>query len=168
MSQSASSIIPFPKPEEYASLAQMASWAQFEMQRRAPDVVITTPGAEEDYLRRWWVIPRNEQFNVYLHRFLRSDDDRALHDHPWDNQSWLLEGEYLEHTPYGVLHRRAGDYIERAAKSAHRIELIDGKPTTSLFITGPKIREWGFFCPQGWVHWQTFTAGPNGGRGCAE
>ena len=45
---------------------------------RAPDFVI---GA--DYLRRWWVIPRNDSQNVYLHDIRKSDDDRALHDHPW-------------------------------------------------------------------------------------
>ena len=49
-------------------------------------------------MRRWWVIPRNKWFNVYLHHFLRSDDDRALHDQPWWNLSILLDGEYTEHT----------------------------------------------------------------------
>lgn len=48
--------------------------------RRPPDVVIG--GDASPYMRRWWVIPRNRRFNVYLHHFLRSDDDRALHDHP--------------------------------------------------------------------------------------
>ena len=69
---------------------------------RAPDVLIGKPG--DTYMRRWWVIPRNRFFNVYLHLFLRSDDDRALHDHPWVNLSFLLHGDYTEHTiaPGGV------------------------------------------------------------------
>ena len=38
-------------------------------------------------------------FNLYLHEFSRSDDDRALHDHPWlFNLSVLLSGTYVEHT----------------------------------------------------------------------
>jgi hypothetical protein len=50
-------------------------------------------------MRRWWVIPRNKFFNIYLHHFLHSDDDRALHDHPWWNVSILLRsGSYVEHT----------------------------------------------------------------------
>ena len=26
---------------------------------------------------------RNKIFNIYLHQIIRSDDDRALHDHPY-------------------------------------------------------------------------------------
>lgn len=82
--------------------------------RRPPDFVIG--GHERPYLLRWWVIPRNPVFNIYLHQFRRSDDDRALHDHPWlFNASWLLSGEYVEHTikAGGLLvrtRRRAGDW----------------------------------------------------------
>lgn len=39
--------------------------------RRPPDFVIG--GQERPYLRRWFVIPRNPIWNVYLHQFLRSD-----------------------------------------------------------------------------------------------
>lgn len=141
--------------------------------RRPPDIVI---GGEADpYMLRWWLIPRNRWFNVYLHRFLRSDDDRALHDHPWWNLSVLLDGRYVEHTisPGGIhvrTPRRAGDLKFRRAAAAHRIELVDG-PCWTVFVTGPRLREWGFHCPQGWRHWRLFTSGPNGetvGRGCAE
>ena len=48
------------------------------------------------YLRRWYLIPRNPFFNVYLHHFLSSDDDRALHDHPWWFVSVILRGSYIE------------------------------------------------------------------------
>lgn len=139
--------------------------------RRPPDVII---GGEADpYLRRWWLIPRNPVFNVYLHHFLRSDDDRALHDHPWINLSILLAGQYDEHTirPGGInvrTRRRAGDWKLRTAKAAHRIELVDG-PCWTLFLTGPRIRAWGFHCPAGWRHWRDFTRpGASGeiGRGC--
>lgn len=141
--------------------------------RRAPDIEIG--GHDNPYMRRWWVIPRNRWFNVYLHHFLRSDDDRALHDHPWWNLSILLEGRYVEHTisAGGInvrTERCAGQWKFRAASSAHRIELHDG-PCWTLFITGPRLREWGFHCPQGWRHWRVFTSGPNGetiGRGCGE
>src|ERR1700761_649655 len=79
---------------------------------RRPDVLIGKAG--DTYMRRWWVIPRNRFFNIYLHNFLRSDDDRALHDHPWVNMSILLWGRYIEHTisAGGVNHRveyKAGD-----------------------------------------------------------
>jgi hypothetical protein len=141
--------------------------------RRAPDVVIGQ--ADNPYLHRWWVIPRNRFFNIYLHRFMRSDDDRALHDHPWTNLSILLRGRYVEHTidAGGInvrTERRAGDWKLRLFGSfAHRLELIDGECWT-IFITGPWYREWGFHCPTaGWIHWKRFTAPENPGaigKGC--
>lgn len=138
---------------------------------RPSDFVIGKPG--DDYLRRWWIIPRNRLVNVYLHEFLRSDDDRALHDHPWWNASILLDGEYTEHTiaAGGVNVRRiyrAGDLKLRRSRAAHRIELHAG-PCWTLFITGPRLREWGFHCPAGWRPWQQFVSSRNAGeigRGC--
>jgi hypothetical protein len=150
----------------YATLAELQGWAHDIMDRR-PDFVIGQPA----YLRRWWIIPRNEMSNVYLHEILRDDDDRALHDHPWPNTSLLIAGGYREHTPDGVFERAAGDVVVREATALHRLELVGGAPAISLFMTGPKVREWGFACPQGWRHWREFTGGENGelvGRGCGE
>lgn len=164
----------------------LIAWAR----RRSPDFVIG--GAERPYLCRWWLLPRNPVFNVYVHLFLRSDDDRALHDHPWAfNASWLLEGEYIEHTiPAGGVnvrtHRRAGAFKFRWGPAPHRVELIapvlhrtargdpivlgGPKPCWTLFITGPRVRQWGFHCQDhGWIHWQRFTATDDKGdvgRGC--
>lgn len=139
--------------------------------RRKPDFII---GEDHDpYMLRWWIIPRNRIFNVYLHHFLHSDDDRALHDHPWWNVSILLKGRYTEHTidaggvnvrkEYGV-----GNVKFRSARAAHRVELTHGD-CWSLFITGPVLREWGFHCPLGWRHWKDFTSPRDKGkigRGC--
>lgn len=141
--------------------------------RRPPDFVVG--GNDRPYLQRWWMIPRNPVFNIYLHRFLRSDDDRALHDHPWCSMSILLRGSYVEHTiDAGGIHRRqrlvAGDRrVRLSGKFAHRIELDAGECWT-LFVTGPRYRDWGFHCPeQGWIHWKRFVAtdDPGGvGKGC--
>lgn len=149
----------------YANLPDIQAWAEGIMQRD-PDFVIG-----DDYLRRWWIIPRNEQVNVYLHDIRKSDDDRAMHDHPWANTSFLLFGSYIEHTPEGTFTRKAGDLVQRDARALHRLEVIPGERAISLFITGPKRREWGFNCGQGWVHWQDFTSADDSsrtGRGCGE
>jgi hypothetical protein len=153
-------------------LERVALWAERVVASRPCDFTI---GSKADpYLERWFVIPRNRWFNIYIHRFSRSDDDRALHDHPWWNVSWLLRGEYTEHTidAGGVNVRtiyRAGDRKWRLATAAHRVELHAGQCLT-LFITGPIIREWGFHCPlAGWRHWKVFTKpGEKGqiGPGC--
>jgi hypothetical protein len=147
-------------------------------------------GKDNPYLLRYYLIPRNPICNCYLHCFLRDDDDRALHDHPWRSLSILLKGSYTEITFTGYtdpntgereLERRkyySGSIIPRFAGYAHRVEL-DSYPNTSkriptwtLFITGPVVREWGFHCPSGWKHWKDFTnfknTGTSGetGKGC--
>lgn len=115
---------------------------------RAPDKII-----DGDYLWRWYLIPRNRFFNIYLHRFGRSDYDRALHDHPWASVSLLLKGEMIEHSFKGIKHIYRFLPVFRSAKFAHRLELVKG-PVWTLFITGPKQRSWGFYCPNGWKHWR--------------
>ena len=135
---------------------------------KPPDFVIG-PG-EEPYLLRWWIIPRNRWFNIYLHEIRRSDDDRALHDHPWINMSILLRGHYLEVTPRGSFWRRPWVPIIRFPTAAHRL-IVSGDPVWSLFITGPVVREWGFHCPQGWVPWRKFVDDRDNGQigtGCGE
>jgi hypothetical protein len=138
-----------------------------EWYQRPPDVVIG--GAADPYLRRWFVIPRNRFFNVYLHQFLRSDDDRALHTHPWlANASLLLKGRYREWTgDHAFTDRSPGAIKFRWGPAPHRIELTQGTCWT-LFVTGPVVREWGFACPQGFVHWKDFTSasGHEVGKGC--
>lgn len=155
---------------------------------REPDFVIG--GKDNPYLRRHWLIPRNPVFNIYVHEFLRSDDDRALHTHPWlFNASWLLEGEYIEWMPAddehlmpdvlvrceypGVRVLKAGNIAFRWGSAPHRVQLLNeirldstgwpeltGRvaPCWTVFITGPRVREWGFLCKKGFVHWKRFTA----------
>jgi len=112
---------------------------------------------DRPYMRRWWVIPRNRWFNVYLHQVLLSDSDRAMHDHPWVNMTLVLDGPgYVEWRPGGAVRRSFGDVVIRRAAEAHRLELLqddDGQPrsTWTLFITGPRIRKWGFYLPWGWA-----------------
>lgn len=140
--------------------------------RRPPDFTIGS--AARPYLHRWWLIPRNRFFNVYLHHILRSDDDRALHDHPWVNLSIILRGCYVEHTvAAGGVHRRrlrrAGALKLRGPRAAHRLEIHSPGGCWTLFVTGPRVRDWGFHCPQGWRPWQEFTDPRDSGaigRGC--
>jgi hypothetical protein len=160
--------------QDYASLADMESWARGMMASRDPDFIIG-PGTP-DYIRRWWIVPRNESLNQYLHLTQRSDEDRALHDHPWSNTSFIIAGGYWEVMPIGgssetqMLWRGPGDVITREATAAHRLIIPDGSYCISLFATGPKVREWGFHCPQGWRHWREFTDQLDGasvtGKGC--
>ncbi len=129
---------------------------------RVPDLAIGPSG--DRYLKRWWRIARNAWFNNYWHIICRSDDDRALHDHPWINLSIVLEGGYWEHTiaAGGIHHkvfRAPGSVRLRwAGKIAHRLELA-GYPARTIFFTGPIVRRWGFHHPECWVdayEWDAF------------
>lgn len=137
--------------------------------RGGPHFIVGSP--TDPYLLRWYILPRNPLLNIYLHQFLRDDDDRALHDHPWASLSILLAGTYREITPGGSRQVWPGAVIFRRATHAHRIELPGGKPAWTLFLTGPSVRTWGFHCPRGWISWREFVKADSPGEpgpGCGE
>lgn len=137
-------------------------------------------GRHDPYMLRWYLIPRNPWLNVYLHKFLRDDDDRALHDHPWWFISFVIRGGYHEKTEDGWITRRAPSIGFRRAEHRHRVSLFwtpDGdehggrQPCWTIVMTGRKSRTWGFWCPKGFVPWHEFvshTDEGNVGRGCGE
>jgi hypothetical protein len=84
---------------------------------------------------RWWLVPKNNILNIYIHKFI------------------LVHGEYLEMVSDGMrILRKSFIPILRAPREFHRIELPGNKPAWSIFITGPKIRDWGFLTDNGWKH----------------
>lgn len=173
-----------------APIFRMPQWLcgniLFDLQRSIANKQAAAPhgftigGEESPYLRRWFITPRGDGPACYLHQFLRDDDDRALHDHPWPTCGIILSGGYLEHTPDGVTERRIGDVIPRSPEHRHRVELHsagDGAKheAWTLFLVGERVRDWGFWCPGAdgggtrFVPWRDFTAGENGeriGKGC--
>ena len=116
------------------------------------------------YLLHWYILPRNRFLNIYLHKFLHDDEDRALHDHPWWFISLMVKGSYIEKTSRGSNHRTAPSVAFRRAQHAHRVVLHRRAeseiviPCWTIVITGRVTRDWGFLCPQGWRHWREFTA----------
>lgn len=133
-------------------------------------------GPESPYMLRWYLLPRNRRLNIYLHKFLRDDDDRALHDHPWWFISFLIKGGYMEKTVAGLKFRRRWSWAYRRAEHRHRVILFNdaaGKPVPAwtIVMTGRKSRTWGFWCPKGFVPWYEFVDDDdhgNVGRGCGE
>lgn len=137
-------------------------------------------GVDDPYMLRWYLIPRNHFLNVYLHKFLRDDEDRALHDHPWWFVSVMLRGCYTEiiaHDDDGNgrgFVRSALSVAFRRATHRHRVVLARDAnqkpvPCWTLVITGRKRRVWGFWCQQGFVKWTDFVAPSDHGavgKGC--
>jgi hypothetical protein len=142
------------RPDSQPWLARLIS--------RHPHQIIGEP--DHPYLLRWFLIPQNRFCQIYLHRFIRSDDPTP-HDHPWHFLSIVLQGNYFEVCPdTPVRCRRAGHFAFRRATHTHRVTLGRDsagaeKPCTTLIITGPRIRSWGFWCGSDrFIPWQNFSA----------
>lgn len=133
---------------------------------RDPNQIIARNG--DTYLNRWMLgrkmqVPKYENpydfvryglmsseiENIYIHQFVRGDREDP-HCHPWPNISIIIDGYYTEHI-YDIdsnfiesIHAMPGDIIFRQANAVHAI--VDASPyCTTLFISGPKEKDWGFY-----------------------
>lgn len=98
----------------------------------------------------------------YLHHFHRDDGDQPLHNHPWRwGLSIVLCGSYdeerfesadehalrertQEHAALQVVRRRVRWVNWLTHEDYHRVTALHGEVWT-LFITGPRLQDWGFF-----------------------
>lgn len=120
---------------------------------------------------RYYVIPQNPIFNIYVHRFLK-DDSQHMHTHRMFNITITLQGTYFEerfdYRPVEGL-PLPGTHFElvkprrpllRWASTPHRVRLrrdSEGMilPMWSLFIGMPRFWNWGFWCPgDNAAHWK--------------
>jgi hypothetical protein len=141
-------------------------WLSTLLSGRPHQVIGDPTDPTEPYLLRWFLIPRNRFVNIYRHRFCKSDPS-VPHDHPWHFVSFVWRGRYREIGEHRTVVRRPGSVAFRRASSRHRVELLGG-PVTTVIITGPHCRPWGFWCPRpaqppAFVPWQQFGSG-----GCGE
>ena len=165
-------------PEKLCSRLEAFAW--HVMDSRPADFEIGPEGNR--YMHRWYAVPRNKLFNVYIHRFLRDDADEALHDHPWASLSFTVQGVVREYLPMPgtdpsneSLHTSrligVGDVTWRGLHFAHRLEVVSRENPITIFMTGPVLREWGFHCPKGWKPWKEFVknsgVSSERGAGCA-
>ena len=105
-------------------------------------------------LTRYYLM-QTRWFSVLLHHLQASDEDRALHDHPWAFVTVLLTGGYWEWTPGpSPTWRRRFSFLYRPARFAHRLELE--RPVWTLVVHFKRVREWGFFAPGGWMDWKAY------------
>jgi hypothetical protein len=122
----------------------------------------------EPYLERYYLFLRERErfpFNVFLHKFLKSDPD-DVHDHPWPYATLILKGGYWEWIPhFDTVGRKIGEYqVWRGpghfriskANSFHRIELDPDITAWTLFMPGPKQRDWGFLVKNQWIQWEQY------------
>jgi hypothetical protein len=124
----------------------------------------------EPYLERYYLFLKdrdNFPFNIFLHKFLKSDPD-DVHDHPWSYATLILKGGYWEWVPQfdslgkkcgEIAHwRHPGHFRICEASSYHRIELDPAITCWTLFMPGRKQRDWGFLTKGKWVQWEQYLS----------
>lgn len=124
----------------------------------------------EPYLERYYLFLKDRKrfpFNVFLHKFLKSDPD-DVHDHPWPYATVILKGGYWEWVPqFNSIGEKIGEIsVWRApghfrickSTSYHRIELDPDIECWTLFMPGPQRREWGFLVKNQWVQHEQYLS----------
>lgn len=163
---------------------------------RTPYTHITSADGSQVYMRRYWLFnpyPADSSGNrpwwkfpisIRLHQIMREDDDRDLHDHPWNARTFILRGGYTEarreeapHYPrYSVAEFEAmrgirpgrpapvvTEYIRGPGDTAalrfgeyHRITEVSLGGVWTLFVTGRYRGTWGFLVNGKKVPWREY------------
>jgi hypothetical protein len=144
------------------------SWLLNFLERHGRRRIVMDRVNNEPYLERYYLFLKDRQrfpFNVFLHKFLKSDPD-DVHDHPWPYATVILKGGYWEWTPQFdssgekineiAKWRGAGHFRTCSANSYHRIELDPTVECWTLFMPGPQTQDWGFLTRQGWVQHEQY------------
>ena len=124
--------------------------------------------SDEPYLERYYLFLKDSDrfpFNVFLHKFLKGDPD-DVHDHPWPYATLILKGGYYEWLPQFdskgnkiaemCVWRGPGSFRVCRANSYHRIELDPSVTAWTLFMPGPKKRDWGFLVNNKWIQHEQY------------
>lgn len=146
-------------------LARLLYW----LTRNRPMRVIQIGG--EDYLERYFLFAILGR-QVWLHRFLRNDSERHVHDHPFAALSVVLTGGYTEEiaTPFAddfhlcdFVDRRAPALNWIGARKRHRIVSVAPNTWTLMLVGRRHGRGWWFYDdgPDGIVRTQPFASTPD-------
>lgn len=108
-------------------------------------------------------------FAICLHWIMRPDAEPILHDHPVSFLSLILRGSYAEvrerrrksmgcyAVSREIINHRWCNFVRADSNDRHRI-ILTRCDTLTLCFMGPKVREWGFHMPDGWVWWKDYYA----------
>lgn len=123
------------------------------------------------YMGRWWLFnpyPFAEEkrknwfpISIRIHHILRPDDDRALHDHPWNARTIIIKGGYTEtrlvaNNYQARFFRQPGDTATLKFGEYHRITYVPPEGVWTIFITGRYQGTWGFLVNGVKVQWREY------------
>lgn len=108
--------------------------------------------AECPYMYRWVLIFFG--YSIRIHHWIRSDDKRFLHDHPWNFLTIVLKGSYTDVSESLDLFCEPQEHMRetltpgmikyRRAEHKHYVDVPKSGCWTLLFTSRPK-RKWGFW-----------------------
>lgn len=128
------------------------------------------------YMERYWLFSPYDKVDksswrrripsVRLHRIMREDQDRHMHDHPWDARTIILDGWYNEERPIrpyarydyttDYWNRTTGDTASLRFGEYHRITEVAPNGVWTMFITWKYCGTWGFLVDGKKVPWREY------------
>lgn len=139
------------------------------------------------YMERYWLFNAYESvdgqqldsklkwfpWSLRIHWIRLPDQDRHLHDHPWNARTIILKGGYVEErlndNPFFFdteeFERNPGSTAKLGFGEYHRITRIPDSGAWTLFISGPYQGTWGFLVDGVKVQWRTYLGLPENGAG---
>lgn len=150
--------------------------------QRTPYTHITSRDGSDVYMGRWWLFnPYSKDADgdpaparwpwlpsIRVHWIRRPDNDRHLHDHPWNARTIVLRGWYLEELPQGAPDavwlggktcwrwRERGNTGRLLFGEYHRINAVSQDGVWTLFFTWRKRGTWGFDVDGVKVPWRRY------------
>lgn len=126
------------------------------------------------YMERYWLLnpypadssgKGNWLPSVRLHKIMRPDQDRHMHDHPWNARTFILRGWYEEERVLytssgadwiGCYRREAGTTAKLRFGAYHAITQVPAGGVWTLFITWRYRGTWGFLVNGRKVPWREY------------
>lgn len=123
------------------------------------------------YMERYWLFnpypPKSDGADrrwgnwlpsVRLHKIMREDRDRHMHDHPWNARTFILRGWYWEQREGvpGFIVRLDGTTATLKFGEYHRISRVSDGGVWTLFITWRHCGTWGFLVDGSKVPWRQY------------
>lgn len=153
----------------FLALPRVFAWLVRRAQRTSY-AHIYSPDGRDIYMARYWL------FNAYpwpsgskrawwremlpsmrVHHIMRPDDDRHLHDHPWNARTFILEGHYVEEREGGKIAVRLSGTTARIRHGEyHRITQVSRNGVWTLFVTWKYRGTWGFKVDGRKVPWKDY------------
>ena len=164
----------------------LKNWIKL-MERLGRRRIIMDRVNDEPYLERYYIFMKdrseNFPFNIFIHKFLKSDPD-DLHDHPWGFFTFIIAGGYWEYMyEDGPPSKDVDDEKENVnsddeperkvvkkwrgpgffqsvpADHTHRIEIDPERPACwTLFVPRLRVQKWGFFKNNNWIEADQYLA----------